>query len=337
MKILAQNEWDFSAGRVNERELPWCFRYEYARSSDSFLERTVQLRKEHKGATKHFAAAIRALGRFAESGLVDDFGTLAEIVTIFFKLQGLTEKDIVEIAEKPEMKPLAQIFESGFPKALPHLTKMYQAVFGEKAKGAHLLHAVCQMDFDFFMVLDERFPQQPYLDLDLPSRRLKFFRLNQFFEPELDSKLDAASRSAIRGRAFWQTGHLHAQFDSRNADSRTELQGQFALQYFVAGVNWARSNDVIIAEFRKWLVEHRPHPHCDRARKTNERDLLKPLGALRLRRVMSWEEAQRQTKAVLGYPLYSGEKSWKRAVAKAQAQIKEPFVPFTGLLALRAK
>jgi hypothetical protein len=337
LKTLPQNEWDFSAGRVDKRELPWCFRYEYARNSDSFLERTVQWRKEHKRATKHFATAIRALRRFAESGLVDDFGTLAEIVTIFFQLRGLTEKDIVEIAEKPEMKPLAQVLESGFPKALPHLTKMYQAVFGEKAKGAHLLHAACQMDFDFFMVLDERFPQQAYLDLDLPARRLKFFLLNQFFEPELDSKLDADSRLAIKGRAFWQSGHLHAGFDSQNADSRTVKQGNFVSQHFVAGVNWAHSNDAIIAEFRKWLVERRPHPHYDRARKTNERDLLRALGALRLCQAMHWRKAEQYTREVLRYSLYSGEKSWKRAVAKAKAQINEPFVPFTGLLALGAK
>lgn len=337
--MLPQNEWDFSAGRVDERELPWCFRYEYARSSDSFLERTFQWRKEHEGATQHFAAAIAGFKRFGEAGLVDDFGSLAQLCDICLQLQPVLadEKALGELLQNPEMKALAKVMETGFLEALPHLTKMYGAVFGENVEGAHLLHAACQMDFDFFMVLDERFPQQAYLDLDLPSRRLKFFLLNQFFEPELDSKLDAASRSAIHARAFWQTSHLHAQFDSKNADSRTQLQGQFALQYFVAGVNWAHSNDVIIGEFRKWLVEHRPHPHYDRARKTNERDLLKPLGALRLRRVMSWEAAQRHTKQVLGYPLYSGEKSWKRAVAKAETQIKEPFVPFTGLLALRAK
>lgn len=337
LKMLPQSEWDFSVARIDKRELPWCFRYEYARSSDSFLERTVQWRKEHKGATKYFATVIRALERFAETGLMDNFGTLAEIVEIFFQLKGLTEMDIAEIAAKPEMEPLAQVFKSGFPSALPHLTKMYQAVFGKKAKGAHLLYAACQMDFDFFMVLDERFPRGAYLDLGLPSRRLKFFLLNQFFEPELDSKLDADSRLATKGRAFWQSGYLQAGFDSQNADSRTVKQGGFESQYFVAAVNWANSNDAIIAEFRKWLVEHRPHPHYDRARKTNERDLLRALGAMRLCQAMHWREAEQYTRGVLGYPLYSGEKSWKRAVAKAKAQIKEPFVPFTGLFALGVK
>ena len=86
MKTVPQNEWDFSQDRVKKRELPWCFRYEYARSSDCFWERTVHWRKEHKGATKHFAAAIRALRRFAELGLADDFGTLAEVMTILFEL-----------------------------------------------------------------------------------------------------------------------------------------------------------------------------------------------------------------------------------------------------------
>jgi hypothetical protein len=341
VKTLPQNEWDFSAGRVDERELPWCFRYEYARRSDSFLERTVQWRKEHEGATQHFAAAIRGLGRFGEAGLVDDFGTLAQLCTIFFQLQPVLadEKALAELLQESEMKPLAQVFESGFLKALPHLTKMYEAIFGERAKGANLLNAACQMDYDAFMLLDVRFPKRAYLDSDSSFRRMKFFVLNQFFEPELDSKLDDASRSAIRARAFWQTGHLHAQFDPKNPDSRTEMHGQFALQYFVAGVNWAHSNDEIIAEFREWLQQpgNRPHPHYDRARKTNERDLLRALGALRLCRAMGWQEAQRYTKEVLGCPLYSGDKSWRRAAARAEAQLRESFVPFTGLLALRAK
>ena len=337
MKKLRQNDWDFSASRIDKRELPWCFRYEYARSSKSFLERTIQWRKEHRGATKHFAAAIRSLRCFAGSGLVDDFGTLAEIVTIFFELRELGAKAIVETVEKPEMKPLVRVIESGFPKALPHLTKMYRATLGEEAKGSHLLHAACQMDFDYFTVLDERFPNQAYLDSDLPFRRLKFFLLNQFFEPELDSKLDRDSRSAINARAFCQSSHSHAGFDSQNADNRTIKQGDFVSQYFVAGVNWAHSNDAIIAEFRRWLVEHRPHPHYDRARKTNERDLLRALGALRLCEGMHWQEAEQYTRGILGYPLYSGEKSWRRAVARANAQIKEPLVPFTGLLALGTK
>jgi hypothetical protein len=335
MKTVPQNEWDFSPGRIEKRELPWCFRYEYARSSDSFLERTVQWRKEHKDATKNFAAAIRALRRFAELGLVDDFGMLAEIMTIFFQLGDLKTIE-AELIQKPEMKPLVKVLESGFPNVLPHLTKMYRAVFGEKADDARLLHVGCQMDFDYFMILDERFPKVAYCDSDLIFRRLKFFLLNQFFEPDLDSNLDADSRRAVGARAFWQTSHSHAEFDSQNADSRTVKQGQFAFQYFVAGVNWAHSNEVIIAEFRKWLMEHRSHPHYDRARKRNERDLRRALGALRLCQAMHWREAEQYTKRLLGYPLYSGEKSWRRAIAKANAQIKEPFVPFTGQLALGA-
>jgi len=54
LKMPPQNEWDFSADRVEKRELPWCFRYEYARNSDSFLERTVRWRKEHKGGDETF-------------------------------------------------------------------------------------------------------------------------------------------------------------------------------------------------------------------------------------------------------------------------------------------
>jgi len=336
MKTVPQNEWDFSADRVEKRELPWCFRYEYARNSDCFLARTVQWRKEHKGATKHFAAAIRALKRFAELGLVDDFGTLAEIMTIFLELGELRTME-EELIQKPEMKPLLKVLDSGFPDVLPHLTKMYRAVFGEKVDDARLLHVGCQMDFDYFMMLDQRFPKAAYYDSDLIFRRLKFFLLNQFFEPDVDSNLDADSRLAVGGRAFWQTSHSHAEFDSQNADSRTVKHGQFSLQYFVAGVNWAHSNEAIIAEFRQWLTEHRPQPHYDRARKTNERDLLRALGTLRLCKAMHWREAEQYTKGLLGYPLYSGEKSWRRAIAKAKAQIKEPFVPFTGQLALGAK
>lgn len=337
MKTLPQSDWDFSADRVDRRELPWCFRYEYARSSDSFLERTVQWRKEHKGATQHFAAAIRALRRFGESGLVETFGTFAQIAEIFFPLRELPAEAMVDILKNPEMKPLVQLFESGFLKVLPHLTKMYPTVFGDKAKGSHLLYAACQMDFDFFMVLDGRFPKKAYLDSDFVFRRLKFFLLNQFFEPELDSKLDADSRLAIKEKAFRETGYSQAQSDSQKPDNRMEMHGQFAFQHFAAGVNWAHSNDAIITEFRKWLVERRPHPHYDRARKTNERDLLRALGARRLCRAMRWQEAQQYTKGVLGCPLYSGEKSWRRAIAKAKAQLGDSLVPFTGLLTLGAK
>ena len=334
---ISQNEWDFSDTRLAKAELSWCFRYEYSRTSPAFLEQTVQWRKKHKDATKYFASAIAALLRFGESESFAVFPSLAKIVGDAWSMEHPLDMGEPEINKEAKAKQLGQAFETGFLVVLPHLTKLYEAVFGKKDKRSRLLFAACQMDFDYFMLLDERFPKQGYLDADLSYRLLKFFLLNQFFEPELDSKLDADFRSAIKARAFWKTGHLHARFDSQNPDSRTEMHGKFAHQYFVAGVNWARSNDVIVAEFRQWLVENRPHPHYDTARKTNERDLLKVLGALRLRQVMSWEDAQRHTKSILGYPLYSGEKSWKRAVAKANLKLKEPFVPFTGLLARRAK
>jgi hypothetical protein len=341
VKTLPQNEWDFSAERIDKRELPWCFRYEYARSSDTFLERTVPWRKEHKGATLHFAAAIRALRRFGEAGLAGDFGTLAQFCAVFFQLQPLLgdAKALAELLQDSQMKPLAQVFESGFLKALPHLTRMYEAIFGERAKGANLLNAACQMDYDAFMLLDGRFPKQAYLDSDRGFRRMKFFLLNQFFEPELDSKLDADSRLAVGARAFCGPARPQAQSESRRGRVHIgiEMRGKFAFEDFAAGVNWAHSNDVIIAQFREWLTEHRPHPHYDRARGTNERDMLRALGALRLCRAMGWHEAQRYTKEVLGCPLYSGDKSWRRAAARAEAQLRESLVLFTGLLALRAK
>ena len=164
--------------------------------------------------------------------MADGFGTLSELCTIFFQLQPVLSdaKALAELLQDPEMKPLARVFESGFLKVLPHLTKMYQAIFGERAKGANLLNAACQMDYDAFMLLDVRFPKQAYLDSDWGFRRMKFFLLNQFFEPELDSKLDPDSRSALKSRAFWAAGHLHAQFDPQNPDSRTEKHGQFVSQ-----------------------------------------------------------------------------------------------------------
>jgi len=118
VKTLPQNEWDFSADRLDKRELPWCFRYEYARSSDSFWERTSRWRKEHKGAAQHFAAAIKQLRRFGEAGLMDDFGTLAQLCTIFFQLQPVLgdAKALAELLQNSEMKPLAQVFESGFQR-----------------------------------------------------------------------------------------------------------------------------------------------------------------------------------------------------------------------------
>src|SRR2546427_4109088 len=45
-------------------------------------------------------------------------------------------------------KALGQAFDTGFLEVLPHLTKMYHAVFGKTEKGSRMLHASCQMDFD---------------------------------------------------------------------------------------------------------------------------------------------------------------------------------------------
>src|SRR6266540_6471187 len=99
VRTLSQNEWNFSEKRIGKSELPWCFRYEYARNSDSFLEYTEQWRKEHKGAMKHFAAAIGALNRFAESGLLDTFPCIAALYEIAFELKRVPPKSESEILE----------------------------------------------------------------------------------------------------------------------------------------------------------------------------------------------------------------------------------------------
>jgi hypothetical protein len=321
---MNKTEWDFSENQIEKWELPWCFCYEYARNSNVFLKGAAQWRKRHKGAPQHFSRALQALKVFGQSGLVEDFGSLAQLLEIFLSLQRVSPEGRQQLLERPRMKPLVQVFESGFPAALKHLAKLYRAVFREKAADASLLHATCQMDLDYCMVLDASFPKQAYLEADSASRRLKLFLLNQFIQPDLTSKLDPKSKSAIQSRPFWQTTQKQAGFECLEQNSRTERQGLFLLTYSVVAVNWAYSNDQILPWVGKWLEENRPHLPYDRGRRTNERDLLKALGALRLCQAMGWRKAEEYTKGVLGTPLYSGKKSWQRAVKKAEAQLAEP-------------
>jgi hypothetical protein len=69
------------------------------------------------------------------------------------------------------------------------------------------------------------------------------------------------------------------------------------------------------------------------ARGSNElRSDLKKLGALRLLRSMTWDDAETHTQNVLGYPLYSRDSAWERARREAEKSLREfsSFAPPTG-------
>lgn len=102
------------------------------------------------------------------------------------------------------------------------------------------------------------------------------------------------------------------------------IENNSPVDYFVHRVNWDKSDNVLVAEFREWLEAWRPlSPHETRG-KTTPRDQLKVLGALRLLRHYhgDWNEAYIQTAKVLSKPLYTHQAHWIDARKKANQYLR---------------
>ena len=120
------------------------------------------------------------------------------------------------------------------------------------------------------------------------------------------------------------------------------------LTFMVCAIPWSYSNAAILAAFEKWLLEKRkelslsddevrrdglilsddplewPANVPEEARGRNElRSKLKKLGALRLLRSMTTDDAATHTQKILGYPLYSRDTAWERARREAEKSLQE--------------
>jgi hypothetical protein len=98
--------------------------------------------------------------------------------------------------------------------------------------------------------------------------------------------------------------------------------------YFVHRVNWDKSDNVLVAEYRDWLAGHRAARSPKETRgKTSARERLKALAALRWLKYSDWKQAGDETEKIMGKPLYVGQSEWIDAATNAQ-DFLNAFVPF---------
>ena len=94
--------------------------------------------------------------------------------------------------------------------------------------------------------------------------------------------------------------------------------------FTVCRISWAYSNSAIVGAFKQWLEAMRDkHPEFAPQDTRDElRAQLKKLGALRLLRQMTWEQAADFTQTVLRQPLYSEQPAWSRAESEAKKELE---------------
>ncbi len=94
-------------------------------------------------------------------------------------------------------------------------------------------------------------------------------------------------------------------------------------------LNWDASNKTLIKDFAKWLKKKRPHPARERrGESAARRELaeLKALGAYRLLRNFTAEEALEYTRQFLPRGLYAKIPDWYEAKSRALKILKSRFV-----------
>ena len=94
--------------------------------------------------------------------------------------------------------------------------------------------------------------------------------------------------------------------------------------FTVCRISWACSDNALIKAFKQWLEDMRAkHPEFAPQDTRDElRAQLKKLGALRLLRKMTWEQAADFTQNILKQPLYSEQPAWSRAEGEAQKELE---------------
>lgn len=93
-------------------------------------------------------------------------------------------------------------------------------------------------------------------------------------------------------------------------------------------VEWDATDRELLGDFRLWLKQHRPRKAKSRRGKSAARQRmadLKALGAYRLLRVMSAEEALAYTSQFLPHGLYSKIPDWYEARARAKRVLRNSF------------
>ena len=93
-------------------------------------------------------------------------------------------------------------------------------------------------------------------------------------------------------------------------------------------VDWDATDRDLLRDFRQWLKEHRPRKAKSKRGKSAARQRmadLKALGAYRLLKMMSAEEALAHTKKFLPHGLYSKIADWYKARARAKRVLRGSF------------
>jgi hypothetical protein len=93
-------------------------------------------------------------------------------------------------------------------------------------------------------------------------------------------------------------------------------------------VDWNAPDKELLRDFRLWLSEHRPRKARSRRGKSVARQYmadLKALGAYRLLRVMSAEEALAHTRKFLPHGLYAQVPDWYEAKRRARSVLRNRF------------
>ncbi len=167
------------------------------------------------------------------------------------------------------------------------------------------------------------FPKTPWLDL--PDNKRKSFAdltntkqyLNRLdWESQVHKGYDSCTGSVdnLKDWAFRDGKHIRTYLD--HLSHREDDQ---PVTYFVHRVNWDKSDNVLVAEYRDWLARHRgARPPKETRGKTSPRERLKALAALRLLKCFDWNQAAVETKTVLGTPLYVEQSEWIDAARSAQ-------------------
>ncbi len=172
------------------------------------------------------------------------------------------------------------------------------------------------------------FPEKPWLSIQEQQRKKWVLRFGGVWLPEDEKK---RTRMIVTGELKRPTSFVRdVDIESLNdggvyQDSRQFWDDTGLRSLHVFCVDWSAPDTKLTDDFARWLQDHRPTgaKPLKGSGQTSEKDVLKMLGARRLLVAYGLEKADEVSRTVLGDSLYSDERAWRRAKAKAEAYLKK--------------
>ncbi len=341
--VIADPEWRFD--RVPEDELETCLLYEFGRESKAFREKVEAWREKNPRIMQAARALLKTAASCKDSvrefiGSLRD-GSWRTKAKVFADGGDGTQGTDNSLTEWMQLRVEAG---GAFPEMDARSGKWFLHVFPPFPEKPWLeieSEGVRKNAFDLFMFhafeARERLAQWIWTlgrEYSVEISRQKYIQAHSC--PMSDAEVEEMVRASAAGHIFtpgiveakggWGALPAGAQWDQNF--ERVWVDG-IVHQEVKFIVNWGRSDKTIKKEFSGWLKRQRPGPELKVQNVASAQEHLRQLGALRLTKLHTLQEAHSLIEAVdypdEGKPLYSSESALLVASGKASKALSRMF------------